>query len=281
MFNYYHRFVPQAAAILSPLNALIASTKKATSDLTWTQDTERSFAQAKEALARATLLHHPRAEAKLAIVTDASDTAVGAALQQRTKGIWQPLGFFSRKLTPPQIKYGAFDRGLLAIYQATSYFRHQLEGRNFTIYTDHKPIIGALKSTSDKYTGRQFRHLDYITQMTTDVRHVKGIDNIVADCLSRIQVDSIEPFSLTKIAVAQENDEELKHLMSSTDLKKIEIKEGTEGTHSSSRYSQIPRETIRSTRTAKTSFRCLAQSLASRNQSHTENNHGKIRLAKH
>jgi hypothetical protein len=43
IFNYYHRFVPQAAAVLSPLNSLVASTKKATSDVPWTQDTERSF----------------------------------------------------------------------------------------------------------------------------------------------------------------------------------------------------------------------------------------------
>ena len=60
-----------------------------------------------------------------------------------------------------------------------------MEGRNFTVFTDHKPIIAALKKSSDSVSGRQSRQLATITEATTDVRHVAGKDNVVADALSR------------------------------------------------------------------------------------------------
>jgi hypothetical protein len=61
-------------------------------------------------------------------------------VRQRVKNAWQSLAFFSKKLNPAQQKYCAYDRGLLAIYKAVKHFRHILEARHFTIFTDHKPI---------------------------------------------------------------------------------------------------------------------------------------------
>lgn len=48
--------------------------------------------------------------------------------------------FFSKKLSPAQQKYSAFDRELLAIYRAIRHFRHMIEGHQFTIFTDHTPL---------------------------------------------------------------------------------------------------------------------------------------------
>jgi hypothetical protein len=47
-------------------------------------------------LSRATLLAHPDPSATLALFTNASDNAIGAALQQRVCDAWQPLDFYSR-----------------------------------------------------------------------------------------------------------------------------------------------------------------------------------------
>ena len=70
------------------------------------------------------------------LYVDASTTAMGAVLQQQVQDVWQPLAFFSRKLSPAQQKYSAYDRELLAIYEAVRYFRHMLEAWHFTILTD-------------------------------------------------------------------------------------------------------------------------------------------------
>jgi cleavage and polyadenylation specificity factor subunit 1 len=113
---------------------------------------------------------------------------MGAVLQQQVQDVWQPLAFFSRKLCPAQQKYSAYDRELLAIYEAVRHFRHMLEALHFTILTDHKPLTFAFHQKRDKCSPRQFNHLDFIAQFTTDIRHISGQDNIVADTLSRVEV---------------------------------------------------------------------------------------------
>jgi hypothetical protein len=60
-----------------------------------------------------------------------------------------------------------------------------LEGRSFTIYTDHKPLTFALGKVSEPWTAMQSRQLFYVAEFTTDIRHIPGSENIVADTLSR------------------------------------------------------------------------------------------------
>jgi hypothetical protein len=146
-----------------------------------------AFSAAKQALNKATLLAHPVAGATLALAVDASNTHVGACLQQRRPlhNGWEPLGFFSKKLEKAQMAYSAFDRELLACISGIKHFRFMLEGRPFRIYTDHKPLTFALSRTSEPWTARQCRHLAYIAEFSSDIRHIKGTDNLVADALSR------------------------------------------------------------------------------------------------
>ena len=68
---------------------------------------------------------------------------------------------------------------------------------------------------------RQTRQLLFISKFTTDVRHVSGADNIVADALSRADT-IVMPTSLDmqEIAEAQASDDELQLKQStSTSLK--------------------------------------------------------------
>jgi cleavage and polyadenylation specificity factor subunit 1 len=139
---------------------------------------------------------------------------MGAVLQQRVNDVWQPLAFFSRKLSPAQQKYSAYDRELLAIYDAIKHFRHMFEARHFVVFTDHKPLIFAFHQKKDKCSPRQFNQLDFISQFTTDIRHISGQDNIVADTLSRVE-GITAPVTHDMLATAQRNDEELQQLLSS------------------------------------------------------------------
>ena len=59
---------------------------------------------------------YPRVGAEVRLVTDASDFAMGAAIEQESENKWQPLAFFCRKLTSAEKKYSAFNRELAAIY---------------------------------------------------------------------------------------------------------------------------------------------------------------------
>lgn len=225
MINFYRRFIPSAASIQAPLNKLLTGSVKKSQAIDITGDSLQSFTECKESLCNATLLAHPDLNAKLALVADASDTAMGAALQQYKDNAWQPLAFFSRKLSPAQQKYSPYDRELLAIYEGIRYFRHMLEARHFTIYTDHKPLCFAYHSRKDNCSPRQYRHLDYISQFSTDIRHISGKENVVADTLSRVE-ELTKPPEMTALASSQSTDPELKLLLdekTSLHLKKIRI----------------------------------------------------------
>ena len=52
--------------------------------------------------------------------------------------------FYSKKLSGPETKYSALDREPLAAYSSLRHFRFMLEGRDFIIFTDHKPLTHAL-----------------------------------------------------------------------------------------------------------------------------------------
>lgn len=80
-----------------------------------------------------------------------------------------------------------YDKELLSVYSAIAHFRYLIEGRNVIVYTDHKPLTFAFsKIGCDKELPRRARQIMFISEFTTDIRHISGSDNVVADTLSRI-----------------------------------------------------------------------------------------------
>lgn len=195
--NFYRRFIPHEASLLQPLHVLLS--KSSPKELVWSESATAAFSAIKDALAQATLLVHPKVGAPTSIMTDASSTAVGAVLQQFIDGQWQPLAYFSKNLKPAETRYSAYDRELLAIYMAIKLFRYFIKGRQFYILTDHKPLTFALAKKLDRSSPRQARHLDFISQFTTDIRHVSGAGNTVADALSRLSVNAIHTWASVSV----------------------------------------------------------------------------------
>jgi cleavage and polyadenylation specificity factor subunit 1 len=225
MLNFYRRFLPQCAESLKPLTNLLSGKKK--QSIFMDDAAVKAFENAKNALADATMLVHYRPGAPLSLMVDASDSAVGATLQQVYDNSVKPLSFFSKKLSATESRYSTFGRELLAIYLSIRHFRHVLEGRQFTILTDHKPLTFALKNGTDRYSPREIRQLDFISQFSTDIRHVHGKENVVADALSRLNVDAISfdsKIDFNAIAAAQADDADLAHFRtnkSSLDLREV------------------------------------------------------------
>ncbi|GBM20080.1 Transposon Ty3-I Gag-Pol polyprotein [Araneus ventricosus] len=213
LINFYRQFVPNAARTQAVLNAYLKGAKKNDkTPINWTNEAKNAFEKCKHDLAEATVLYHPSVNATLAIVVDASDNAVGAALQQQVTTGWQPLAFYSKSLSPAQRRYSA------SAYMVIKYFRHMVEGRSFILFTDHKPLTFAFRQKEDKCSPRQLRQLDLIGQFTTDIRHLKGTDNVVADALSRIHISTIGlPYAIDfqKMAEEQQTNPELQDILSS------------------------------------------------------------------
>ena len=204
MVNYYHRFLPDIAAILSPLYLVLKHKPKF---LQWGPKQDEAFCAAKAALSSAALLAYPAPDAPLRLTTDASSTAVGAVLEQVVGGCPRPIAFFSRKLSDTESRYSTFDRELLAVYLAVRHFRHLLEGSSFCVYTDHMPLVHAFVKRSDPCSSRQQRHLSAISEFNCSFRHVAGKDNPVADALSRNAVALIHlGMDLKELALRQRQD---------------------------------------------------------------------------
>ena len=89
----------------------------------------------------------------LSLTTDASDA--GAVVEQECDSQCKAIAFFLVELSPAQRRYSTFSHKLLAIYLAVKHFSHLLEGRNFTVSTDHKPLTTAMSTNSHKYKNSQ------------------------------------------------------------------------------------------------------------------------------
>ncbi len=140
LVNFYRRFIPAAARILLPLMDAL----RADQDWVWSPAMQHSFQLIKDTLASVAVLTHPDPAAEVNLAVDASNTHIGAVLQQRDAGGgWRPLAFFSKKLDASQLKYSAFDRELLAAYLSVRHVRYLLDGRKFHILSDHKPCTGS------------------------------------------------------------------------------------------------------------------------------------------
>lgn len=99
----------------------------------------------------------------------------------------EATGIFLWKFNPAQLNYSAYDRELTTIYEAVKYFKHFLEGREFKVITDHKPLIYVFQQRADKASPRQRRQLSFISQFTTTIEYLSGSANLVADTLSRVE----------------------------------------------------------------------------------------------
>lgn len=216
MINFYHRFIPRFATCLIPLHQLVVELNKLKNKniIQWTDIHEKSFLKAKKMLADATLLAHPMVNSKLKLTVDASGNAIGAVLEQYCDDQCQPIAYFSKKLSTTEQKYSTFDRELLAAYAAVKHFSYQLEGQDFIIYTDHKPLTTALQSKSER-SPRQTRLMEYIAQFTNDIRYIQGKSNIVADSLSRtnFEISDIPHLDIEILHESQINDSELTNLL--------------------------------------------------------------------
>lgn len=214
--NFYRRFIRHAAEHQRILQDMIhGNVKNDRTPLQWDESTNQAFEQCKTDLANAALLAHPSSEAKLVLEVDASGTAIGAVLHQLDEsGLLQPLAFFSRKLSDAKQKASTYDRELLAMYEAVKYFKDLLTAREFCIYTDHKPLVTAFQQRSDRATPTQQRHLSFISEFTTDIRHVPGEANKVADMLSRIS-SITTTIDFDHMAKRQNDDPELQQYLKS------------------------------------------------------------------
>src|SRR5262249_46480412 len=144
------------------------------------------------------VLHIPDESHPMILHTDWSLVAIGGWVSQEIDGQERPIAFESRKLRQAERNYSPYDGELLALIHCLRIFRPYLWQRKVLVRNDQK----ALKWLLDQRTlsPRQHRWLDILLEHDLELDWIPGVQNNVADALSRrrhdkslgIQVNIIE-----------------------------------------------------------------------------------------
>ena len=186
LLNYYGRFLPDLATLLSPLYELLQSSKR----WKWEQRQDKAFQEAKKLLATSDVLTHYDPRKPLVLSCDASPYGVGAVLSHcMPDDTEQPIAFASRSLSPAERKYAQLDKEALAIIFGVKRFHQYLYGRNFTILSDHKPLqylLGQTRGIPAMASARIQRWALTLSAYSYTIGYKPGAAHANADGLSRL-----------------------------------------------------------------------------------------------
>lgn len=191
--SYYRKFIRDFSKRAEPLNQLL----KTNTPYLWNDAAQKAFDDLKTSLNSAPVLTQPDFEKPFQLCTDASNTALGAVLEQDG----HPICYASRSLAQNERNYSTTERECLAVIWAIKKFRHYLLGRKFTVFTDHHALQWLL-STSN-LSGRLVRWSLALQEHNLEIKHRPGVANINADALSRIPIAAI---TLDNLSTTQKLD---------------------------------------------------------------------------
>ena len=186
LVNQLGCFVPDLAHVTTPLRGLL---KKNVAYL-WLTEHQQAFDKTKDILL-SDLVTRPFDPTKpTQLLTDASRLkGLGYALIQRTSTSLSLIQCGSRSLLPAESRYSTTELECLAIYYAIKDCSFFLQGTDFKVLTDHKPLVGTfLKPLSDIENARLLRFREKLAHFSFVVEYVAGKFHLIADALSRAPV---------------------------------------------------------------------------------------------
>ena len=135
--NYYRKFVRHFSALAAPLTTLCSPRAR----FTWGDAEQRSFDALKAALTSAPVLRVWDPARPTRLLTDASELAVSAILEQPDDaGEFHPVAFESRKLTSPELSSPPHQLELLAMVHALKTLRPYLLDKPFELHTNNASL---------------------------------------------------------------------------------------------------------------------------------------------
>ncbi|KAL4122764.1 hypothetical protein QTP88_015039 [Uroleucon formosanum] len=178
--GYYRRFIEGYSQTAKPLTALLNKDVL----FEWSTECQRAFEMLKQKLVEAPVLQYTDFKRPFILTTDASQFAIGNILSQGTPGQDRSIAYPSRTLNKAEQAYSTTEKELLSIVWAVKNFRLYLLGRQFKIYTDHRPLTW-LFNVKDPGS-RLLRWRLKLAEYQFEVIYKTGKSNTNADALSRI-----------------------------------------------------------------------------------------------
>lgn len=192
LMNYYKEHMgPNYSTIMAPLYSKIASYGKQTKvALTLSTEQRLAFSKIKELAIHSNTLFFIKSEGELVLKTDASRLAFGGTLTQKQLDengvlVERDIAFFSKTFSETQRAWSTSDQEMYSIYFGVRHLHHYLSGRKFLILSDHDALRHDEKPSHSAKVNRWKLHL---SEYNFDIKHIAGVNNIVADALSRCLV---------------------------------------------------------------------------------------------
>ena len=182
LIGFYREFVPNFAAITSPLSDMVK--KGRPNQVVWTEAAEKALDTVKKRLATQPILRLPDFSKPFILSTDASEKGLGAVLFQETDGVKFPVRYASRKLSTCEQSYATVEKECLAAVWGIEKFQKYLYGRAFILETDHQPLSYLQKAALTNK--RVLRWAMLLQPYQFSVRYIPGKENVGADYLSRV-----------------------------------------------------------------------------------------------
>ncbi|XP_070667378.1 uncharacterized protein [Malus domestica] len=189
--GFYRRFIKDFSKISQPLCRLLQKEVAFEFD----DACSTAFKQLKEALTSAPIITPPDWSLPFELMCDASDYAIGAVLGQRKNKQPHVIYYASRTLNDAQLNYSTTEKELLAVVFALDKFRSYLLGTKVIIFTDHAALKYLL--TKKEAKPRLIRWMLLLQEFDIEIRDKKGVENVVADHLSRMVHKEASPISET------------------------------------------------------------------------------------
>ncbi|XP_019087584.1 PREDICTED: uncharacterized protein LOC109127402 [Camelina sativa] len=185
--GFYRRFIKDFSKIARPLTRLLCKE----TEFNFDEDCLKAFKEIKAALISAPIVQAPNWDLPFEIMCDASDFAVGAVLGQKKDKKLHVIHYASRTLDETQGRYSTTEKELLAVVFAFENFKSYLVGSKVIVYTDHAALrhIYSKKDTKP----RLLRWILLLQEFDMEIVDKKGIENGVADHLSRMRIEEEIP----------------------------------------------------------------------------------------
>ena len=132
------------ATTLAPLYKLLQKNQK----WRWDAEQENSYTEAKHLLTTSKILTHFDSDKPLVLACDTSPYGIGAVLSHVVnENKEQPIAYASHSLSTTERKYSKLDKEACTIVFGVTRFHRFVYGRQFTLYSDHKPLIHIFDET--------------------------------------------------------------------------------------------------------------------------------------
>lgn len=153
LINYYGKFLRNLSSTLNPLYRLLKKDVK----FVWDKTCDKAFVSCKDQLLKADFLVLYDPKLPIVVCADASSYGLGGVISHLIDGIEKPICFAFFSLNSAQKTYPILHLEALAIVSTIKKFHKFLYGQKFTVFTDHKPLLGIL--------GKSGRNAIFVTRL--------------------------------------------------------------------------------------------------------------------